>query len=189
MLLQVMNSKGAQPQAQVVGSSILPEVPMASTSAPLVQDRMSSPPYPRLDDKVDTVISPTLEVVPCSPISQMRGRGSPEVEASEVNVPNPMDVHDEAQGAGSPKIDPRLEDMAPLQATSPAAYGTTSQSLTFSHDVDEQKVDYEDSNQDICNNVSEGQCDQPLPLTPLVRKSPNTHGIAKVQPSDLYGFD
>ena len=31
MLLQVMNSKGTQPQAQVVGSSILPGVPVAST--------------------------------------------------------------------------------------------------------------------------------------------------------------
>ena len=154
---------------------------------------MSSPPYPRVDDKVDTVISSSLEVVPSSPISRMRGRGSLEVEASEVNVPNPMDVRDEAQGAGSSKIDPRLEDMAPVQATSPTAdvpaCGTTSQSLTFLHDVDEQKVDYEDSDQDIHDNVSEGQCDRPSPLIALARKNSNTRGIAKVQPSGPYGFD
>ena len=89
-----------------MGSSILPEVLVAATSAPLVQDMMSSPPYPRVDDKVDTVLSPSVEVVPSSLISQMRRRGSPEVEASKVNVPNPMDVCDKAQGAGAPKIDP-----------------------------------------------------------------------------------
>ena len=79
----------------------------------------------------------------------MRRRGSTEVEASEVNDSKPMDVRDEAQGASAPKIDPRLEDMAPMQATRLAvdvpACGTTLESLTFSIDVDEQKVDYENN--------------------------------------------
>ena len=74
--------------------------------------------------------------------------------------------------------------MAPVQATSPAtdvpACGTTSESLTFLHDVDEQMVDYEDIDQDIRDNVLEGQCDRPSPLTALARGSPNARGIAKV---------
>ena len=139
------------------------------------------------------MLLPSVEVVPSSPFSEMPRRGSPEVEVAKVNIPKPMDVRDEAQGVDSPKIDPRLEDMAPVQATSPAAYvpacGTTLESLTFLIDEEEQKVDYEDNDHDICDNVSEGQGDRPSPLTALTRKSPNAHEMAKVQPSDSYRFD
>ena len=56
-------------------------------------------------------------------------------------------------------------------------------------DVDKQKVDYEDSDHEIRNNVSEGQGDRPSSSTTLVGESPDTHEMAQVQPSNSYGFD
>jgi hypothetical protein len=200
-LLQQMNS---QTQGLALNSSQLPspQVPLLSSNPPQVEEAqkpVADLSYPRLEDREDHVVSLAHDdVVACTPASQLPGVPSLRPEVFKVNTSEAMDVSGPMDNPDNVQGYPRVEDNLEVKGAEVAgatnvlgvpACGTSFESLSSPMSVEEERVDYEASDDEIRDNIPEGAEAGPSTMEAPAADNPQASESAKVHSSDPYGFN
>lgn len=138
-------------------------------------------PYPRVKDREVQVVSLIHDnVVACTPTSQVPRVPSSQKEVFEVNAPKSMDVSELSQNVGGAESHSRLEDTPEVEeavstataATNVLVYRMSFESLPSPMSVEEEKVDYKASDNEIRDKVAEENVPGPSTLATAMGDNP-----------------